>query len=237
MAIGEIGIFVVETHSGEVLVNGALIFDFDGLILDTETPEMRIWQRLFAQAGGKFDIRRYQAIIGTYGSQIYQPAQELAHLLDHGTTPEELWELVQAKSIEVINQEPALPGVVELIAKAKKVGLSLGVGSSSPRDWVHSHMQRLNLLSQFDTIVTIDDVHASKPEPDIFLKVLENLTVPAGRALVLEDSYNGILAAQRAGIRAVAVPNPVTLDQDFSAAEEVLPSLSSLQLEKYFSLP
>jgi len=77
----------------------------------------------------------------------------------------------------------------------------------------------------------------SKPEPDIFLKVLENLTVLAGRALVLEDSYNGILAAQRAGIRAVAVPNPVTLDQDFSAAEEVLPSLSSLQLEKYFSLP
>ena len=85
--------------------------------------------------------------------------------------------------------------------------------------------------------MTIDDVHASKPEPDIFLKVLENLAVPAGRALVLEDSYNGILAAQRAGIRAVAVPNPVTLDQDFSVAEEVLPSLSSLQLEKYFSLP
>jgi HAD superfamily hydrolase (TIGR01509 family) len=217
-------------------MNGALIFDFDGLMLDTETPEMRIWQRLFTQAGGNFDIKGYQAIIGTYGSQLYQPAEELARLLDHGTTPEELWELVQSKSIEVINQEPALPGVVELIAKAKKVGLSLGVGSSSPRDWVHNHLQRLKLLDQFDTIVTIDDAHVSKPEPDIFLKVLENLSVPVEHALVLEDSYNGILAAQRAGIRAVAVPNPVTYDQDFSAAEEVLPSLTALQLEKYFSL-
>lgn len=216
-------------------MDGALIFDFDGLILDTETPEMRIWQRLFTQAGGEFDVKGYQAIIGTYGSEIYRPAEELARLLDHGTTPEELWTLVQAKSIEAINQEPALPGVVELIAKAKKAGLSLGVGSSSPRDWVHRHLQRLSLLSQFDTIVTIDDVHVSKPEPDIFLKVLENLAMPAEHALVLEDSYNGIVAAQRAGIRAVAVPNPVTLGQDFSAAEEVLPSLNALQLEKYFS--
>jgi len=215
---------------------GALIFDFDGLILDTETPEMRIWQHLFAQAGGKFDVAAYQTIIGTYGSQTFQPAKELARLLDHGTTPEELWSLVQAKSIEAINQEPALPGVVTLIAKAKHVGLSLGVGSSSPREWVHGHLQRLALLSQFDTIVTIDEVHVSKPEPDIFLKVLENLAMPAEQALVLEDSYNGILAAQRAGIRAVAVPNPVTLGQDFSAAEEVLPSLAALQLEKYFPL-
>jgi len=195
---------------------------------------MQVWQQLFSQAGGQFDEQAYLSIIGTYDSQIYDPGVELARLLNHRTTSEQLWAFVQEQSIQVIYQEPALPGVVELIAKAKRAGLMLAIGSSSPRGWVVGHLQRLGLLAQFDTLVTFDDVQQSKPAPDIFLRVLQNLGLLPRQALVLEDSYNGVLAAKRAGIRAVAVPNPVTAGQDFSLAEEVLPTLNALQLEKYF---
>jgi len=125
--------------------------------------------------------------------------------------------------------------VVELITKAKQAGLKLSIGSSSPKAWVEGHLQRLRLFDQFDAMATFDDVGVSKPAPDVFVKALEKLRIGAESALVLEDSYNGVLAARRAGIRVVVVPNPVTLHQDFSMAEEVLPSLQALDLRKYFS--
>jgi len=121
-----------------------------------------------------------------------------------------------------------------LIKNARAAGLRLAVGSSSPAVWVHGHLRRLGLFDNFETIVTFDDVRESKPSPEIFLTVLDRMNIPAEQALVLEDSHNGVLAAKRAGLRVVAVPNGVTSGQDFSLAEEVLGSLEDLNLVKYF---
>ncbi len=215
-------------------MGAALIFDFDGLILDTETPEMLLWEQRFAAAGGAFDRKAYQSIIGSWESDGYDPGLELAKLLKNGASPDKLlWE-VRNEAVGFINQQPPLPGVDRVIDTARKLGYRLGVGSSSPRDWVVGHLKRLNLFGFFDAVVTFDDVSQSKPSPEIFLKVLHLLDVGAAQALVLEDSHNGILAARRAGIRAVAVPNPVTDGQDFSGAEEVLSSLLQLDLTSYF---
>jgi len=213
---------------------GALIFDFDGLILDTESPEMEIWARLFSQAGGSFDYQAYLGTIGTYANASYQPDVELAKLMDHGTNPRQLVERVRKESAERVAPQPPLPGVPELIRTARAAGLRLAVGSSSPAAWVRGHLRRLGLIENFETIVTFDDVTESKPSPEIFLTVLARLNVNAEQALVLEDSQNGVLAAKRAGIRVAAVPNGVTAGQDFSLADEVLASLENLDLEKYF---
>ncbi|MGV8049240.1 MAG: HAD family hydrolase [Anaerolineaceae bacterium] len=212
----------------------AFIFDFDGLILDTETPELLVWQRCFAEAKGEFDLPGYRSIIGAWESCGYNPGAELAKLLDHGVTAEELTRMVRQEAAQIIDQEPPMRGVRELITAAKSRGIRLGVGSSSPRNWVFGHLTRLGLLESFQTVVTFDDVSASKPSPEIFLKALESLGVLPERALVLEDSHNGVLAANRAGIRVVAVPNQVTEGQDFSGAIEVIPSLDLLDLDKYF---
>ena len=212
----------------------AIIFDFDGLVLDTETPLLDTWQRMFQDAGGEFDVDRYLRTIGTFGTDIYFPEDHLAVLRNHSVTSEEMLDQQKQQSLSVINESSPNPGVVKLISCAKSRGIQLAIGSSSPYDWVSGHLKRLQLWDHFDTVVTFDDVGQSKPEPDIFLRVLENLQITADKALVLEDSYNGILAAHRAGIRAVAVPNPVTSGQDFSAAEEVLSSLELLDLDKYF---
>lgn len=216
--------------------NNALIFDFDGLILDTESPEMRIWERLFTEAGGHFDHQAYLATIGSYNNSSYEPGVQLARLMDHGTSARQLIARVRRESAEMIAREAPLPGVKALVARAREAGLRLAVGSSSPAAWVHAHLRRLGLFDNFDTIVTFDDVHESKPSPEIFLTVLARLGIGAEQALVLEDSFNGVLAANRAGIRVVAVPNGVTMGQDFSLAEEVLGSLDALVLEKYFRL-
>jgi len=215
---------------------GALIFDFDGLILDTEGPEVRIWERLFREAGGRFDHQAYLGTIGSWENVSYQPAVYLARLMDHGVTAQELIERVRRESAACIAQDLPLPGVEKLIARARAAGLRLAVGSSSPADWVRGHLRRLGLIDNFDVIVTFDDVHLSKPSPEIFLTVLARLGIKAEQALVLEDSHNGVLAASRAGIRVVAVPNAVTAAQDFSLAEEVLETLDALALEKYFPL-
>ncbi|MEL7646043.1 MAG: HAD-IA family hydrolase [Anaerolineaceae bacterium] len=215
---------------------GALIFDFDGLILDTESPEVRIWERLFREAGGRFDHHAYLGTIGSWENVSYQPAVYLARLMDHGVTAQELIERVRRESAACIAQDLPLPGVEKLIARARAAGLRLAVGSSSPAEWVRGHLRRLGLIDKFDVIVTFDDVHLSKPSPEIFLTVLARLGIKAEQALVLEDSHNGVLAASRAGIRVVAVPNAVTAAQDFSLAEEVLETLDALALEKYFPL-
>jgi len=213
---------------------GALIFDFDGLILDTESPEVQIWDRLFTEAGGKFDHQAYLGTIGSWDNSSYVPGEYLARLMNHGVTAQQLIERVRAESAEMIAREAPLPGVETLIARARAAKLRLAVGSSSPAAWVRGHLSRLGLIENFDAVVTFDDVRQSKPSPEIFLTVLARLGMRAEQALVLEDSHNGVLAASRAGIRAVAVPNAVTRGQDFSLAEEVLESLDALVLNKYF---
>lgn len=214
--------------------NKAVLFDFDGLILDTETPEVLTWQEIFAQVGLDFDLEAYLQIVGSFASQAYQPRELLrAHLGDEQRLAT-LLEHYRANTRALIDAQPVLPGAPQVIVSAKRMGLLVAIGSSSPRAWVHGHLQRLGLFKEFDTIVTFDDVAQPKPSPEIFQLALSRLGVHPANALVLEDSHNGILAAQRAGIRAVAVPNFVTKSQDFSLAQEALPSLEALDLAKYF---
>lgn len=212
----------------------AIIFDFDGLILDTESPQAEVWFELFKSAGAEFDLKVYNSIIGGFNSDEYRPEVELAQLLNDGRSPEELLFQVQEAQLERILANPINPGVIEILDDARERGILTAVGSSSPREWVHGHLKRLGLFDQFETVVTYDDVNNPKPSPEIFELVLKRLGVEADNAIVLEDSVNGVLAANRANIRVVAVPNEVTKVMDFSLANEVLDSLLELDLNKYF---
>lgn len=216
-------------------INQAVIFDLDGLIINTEVAGYHIWLREFRRAGLEFDKKGYQQLIGTHNLVGgYRPHEHLAAHLGNNVSARELRKAVDLESIQAIEQEGTMPGVLRILEEAKRKGIKLAVGSSSGRKWVHGHLQRLGIFDDFDTIVTSDDTEHAKPEPDIYLKVLENLNVAPENALVLEDSYNGVLASHRAGIRVIAVPNEVTTGQDFSLATAILPSLEALNLAEYF---
>lgn len=190
----------------------ALIFDFDGLILDTETPEVLIWQSIYRDHGFELPVDEWAKTIGGWGISDFDAAEHLSLLSQGRLDTDSLRERHREESGKIVHASPILPGVIPMIEQAKKNGLQVAIGSSSPHSWVDTHLKRLGIFDYFDHIVCQDDVLTgrSKPHPDIFLKALEKLDVKRDEAVIFEDSSNGVLAAQRAGIFVVGVPNPLT---------------------------
>lgn len=208
----------------------ALIFDFDGLILDTETPELLAWQEIYREHGQDLTVQTWGQIVGGSAASDFDPAGHLEMLTGEKLDHSRLNNRAHRQRLAQIHRQPPLPGVRELIDDARQHGLKLAVASSSPHEWVDGHLTRLGLMSSFDVIKAREDVRHTKPEPDLFLAALSALAVQPGEAVVLEDSPNGVKAAKRAGIFVVAVPNPVTEGLHFEEEDLRLSSLKEVSL-------
>ncbi|MBL8089314.1 MAG: HAD family phosphatase [Anaerolineales bacterium] len=210
----------------------ALIFDFDGLILDTETPEVTVWQNIYKEYGFELPVEEWAKTVGGYGISTFNAAEHLA-LLSAGKIDSVSSNLrYRRESDAIIHASSILPGVLDLIHYAKSNGLKVAIGSSSPHSWVDSHTQRLGIYDLFDFIICQDDVEKgrTKPHPDIYLKALDKLQVRANEAIVFEDSPNGVLASRRAGIFVVAVPNGLTSQMSVQG-DLTVSSLAELTLQ------
>ena len=210
----------------------ALIFDFDGLILDTETPEVAVWQNIYKEHGFELPVKEWEKTVGGYGLSNFDAAQHLA-LLSAGTVDSVSSKARYRKeSDEIIHASSILPGVMNLIESAKSNGLKVAIGSSSEHAWVDTHTKRLGIYDLFDLIICQDDVlpGRTKPYPDIYLKVLEQLNVKNNEAVVFEDSLNGVLASRRAEIFVVAVPNELTAKMNVSG-DLTVSSLAEVSLQ------
>jgi len=194
----------------------ALIFDFDGLILDTETPEFDVLQEIYAEYDTELSMSKWGQIIGGSGAGTFDPLADLEQLTGLKIPRQPLLDRWRAEADALIDANPVLPGVVNLLAEAQQRGLKMAVASSSPHKWVDTHLQRLGLFDHFEHIICSDDVSCTKPSPELFLLALSKLNVRADQAVVFEDSPNGVKAANAAGIFVVAVPNPITLKLSFS---------------------
>ena len=212
----------------------ALLFDFDGLILDTETPEFRVWQAIYREYGQEFPAERWGQIVGGGGEPHFDAAGYLAELAGDGLNANALRARHKSESEALVLQQPVLPGVVDYLDDARRMGLRLAVASSSPHSWVDSHLARLRLADRFDVIICGDDVlpGRTKPNPDLFLKALDAVNAKADEAIVLEDSPNGVTAARQAGIYVVSVPNPMTAMLKTDGANLTLNSLANMPLKQ-----
>lgn len=212
----------------------ALIFDFDGLILDTETPEFVCWQNIYREHGFDFPHERWGSIIGGSGHSDFDAAQHLSHLSQGRLDSASLRARNHLESQEIILKQGPLPGVMDYLQEAKRLGLKLAIASSSDRNWVHTHAKRIGVLNYFDQVITAEDVAIgrTKPNPDLFLVALNRLQVQKDAAIVFEDSPNGVKAANRAGIFVVAVPNGVTSMLSMQGADLILNSLSEKSLSQ-----
>jgi HAD superfamily hydrolase (TIGR01509 family) len=126
--------------------------------------------------------------------------------------------------------KPILPGVVALVDQARAAGLRIGLASNSGHDHVDGHLARLGLLARFDFVACREDVPSPKPEPDLYRLVLNRFGLNGREAVAFEDSLTGIIAAKRAGLRVVAIPNPSTGHHDLSGADLQLASLADCGL-------
>lgn len=210
----------------------ALLFDFDGLILDTESSVFAAWQALYREYGHDLPLADWLTVVGSEtGGVRFDPALHLIDLCGLPLDPAALHARCEARDRETAATLEPLPGVLPLLEDAAARSLPLAVASSSPHEWVDGHLARLGLLDRFEAVVCSDDVARVKPAPDLFLRALDAVGAAPSEALVLEDSAHGITAARAAGVFAVAVPNAVTRHADFSHADLVLPSLAATTLD------
>ncbi|MDX2188199.1 MAG: HAD-IA family hydrolase [Opitutaceae bacterium] len=204
-----------------------LIFDFDGVILDTETPYIEAWAALHSQHGLAADHSRAHAVIGHIDVP-FDPWEAFPLEVDRGSLNAEQhrrkWELLLKQSV--------LPGVRELIGEARAAGIRTGVASNSSHAWVDEHLHRLDLLYQFDTVRCREDVARGKPFPDVYEAVIRTWGIDPGECVAFEDSPPGSEAARAAGVCTVVVPNACTAAFAFPHAHHLLPSLAGLDLEK-----
>jgi len=209
----------------------ALVFDFDGLILDTESPMFQSWQEIYDSHGCQLDFEKWVSNIGK-GEDDFDPVVDLEQLIGRQLNRESLVSLWQKRERALIDAQPTLPGVEDYLRDARKLGLKVGLASCSSREWVTRHLKRLELLKYFDCIRAADDAQSLKPDPELYLNTLECLGVPPGQAVAFEDSIYGILAARRAGMYCVFVPNPLSRRLPVDHADVHLDSLGDMSLEE-----
>ena len=210
----------------------ALIFDFDGLIMDTESPAVDGWKAIYAEYGQEFPLLLWiKAVVGVSDAN-FDAAAYLSAQTGLSLDLAALRERALAYRLQVQSTLPALPGVVDYIQTAHRLGLRLAVASSSGRQRLEGYLRQLGLIDDFDLIVCREDVTYIKPDPELFLKTRDSLKLHTNELLVFEDSQNGILAASRAGMHVVAVPNPITAHDTHAGASLLLASLADLPLEE-----
>ncbi|PWV90965.1 putative hydrolase of the HAD superfamily [Paenibacillus cellulosilyticus] len=186
----------------------AVLFDFDGLTIDTETPWYEAFAKLYREHGHELALEQYARCIGTTFAS-FDPYEELiTRGVDRSRS--ELQQMVNDIYKSRMNEITLRPGVREYLDAAKAAGMRIAIVSSSHWSWIEPYLQRFELLSYFDLVMTADKVKHVKPDPELYLNALAELQLETHEAIAFEDSLNGLKAAKQAGIRCVVVPNDVT---------------------------
>jgi HAD superfamily hydrolase (TIGR01509 family) len=209
----------------------ALVFDFDGLILDTESSEFETVAAEFAAHGHELPLVEWLEIVGRADHRHW--FDWLEEVAGRPLEREVVVARRAAAHRESVGRQVVRPGVVELLEHARRSRLSVAVASSSSREWVEGHLRRLGLFEYFHAVRCRGDVARAKPAPDLYLSALEALGVTAAQAIAFEDSHHGSQAAKAAGIYTVVVPNDLTRTQAFGHADLVLESLADFPVRRY----
>jgi HAD superfamily hydrolase (TIGR01509 family) len=205
----------------------AFLFDFDGLIIDTESASRAGWEWLYREHGHELPPEKWRLVVGTYGA--WDPMAHLEKLVGRPLARKALDERRYAHELSLIEAEELRPGIADYLEAAERHALKRAIVSSSSQRWIDMHLRRLERAIGWDVILTADgDSTRAKPSPTLYLEALAQLEVAAGEAIAFEDSPNGVRAAREAGIFVVGIPNAVTRDFGLDEADLVLESLAEL---------
>ena len=209
----------------------AVIFDFDGTIIDTETAWYKVFKDAYEKYGVDLTLTTYSQCLGT-SLQTFNP---YTHLSTHHAIPIDLDEfraMILQNYEKLIEQESMRPGILNLLQEAKAAGLKIGLASSSHRDWIDKFVEKLNIRDYFECYCTADTVTKVKPDPELYIQALEQLGVKANEAIAIEDSPNGARAAVAAGLHTVVIKNTLTKQLPFSHGHYTIESLEHNGLQE-----
>lgn len=208
----------------------ALVFDFDGVIIDTESVWFYIF-RDWLKREYQYDlkIKDYLVCVGSHSSEFFRfLKQDIGEHVDGYAYEQE----AMAEYIERINILPPMKGVAELIKEAHEKGLKIALATSATEKKPRIHLERLGLIRYFDAFSTAELSKKLKPEPDIFLKAAELLDCKPEECLAIEDSGNGLIAARRANMPCLIVPNQITEHCDFEGYYKRVNSLDEVCIDE-----
>jgi len=193
----------------------AVIFDFDGLIVDTETPWFEVFSAIYQEYGTNLPLEKWAQCIGA-SDKHFDPYDYLEACIQRTVDRVAVRKLSIERHAQLMEQKNILPGVEDYLKTARLLGLKIGLASSSGRDWVEKYLNQFKLIEYFDCIYTRDDVKNVKPNPDLYEKALRFFNISGDEAIAFEDSPNGLKAARTAGLCCVAIPNEITCKLDFN---------------------
>ncbi|HEX8966663.1 MAG TPA: HAD-IA family hydrolase, partial [Chloroflexota bacterium] len=203
---------------------GAVIFDMDGVLLDSEPLHLQALNEVLAPLGYRTTAAESEQLVGLTSEECWQA------IVRRYSLPGDLADYLASYDEAVLRvlRQPivATRGATELIAGLRRQGFRVGLASASRRAWVDATLSGLGLADAFDVVVSGDDVTHGKPSPDLFVLAARGLGVPADRCVVIEDSPHGVLAAKRAGMTAVALRTTSTSHFAFDNADQVIDSLA-----------
>lgn len=205
----------------------AIIFDFDGVLVDTEWAIYQSWVKLFAREGQEISIETYSPCLGA-GYSHWNPGDYLESLTGKKYDWEKETPARQAVLEADLERMGLMDGAMELLEFCRCNDIPMAVASSSSRRWVAGWLEKLGIMNRFVGVFTRTDGYPVKPDPSLFLAARECVGVAANDCIIIEDSENGTISAQRAGIPCIAIPNRMTASSDFSRAQVVLKSLREL---------
>lgn len=207
----------------------AVIFDFDGLIIDTETPWFQAFSEIYREHGAFLPLETWVQCVGA-DEKHFNPYDYLEQCINRPIDRDSLRELSKQKYTAFIKGNNLNPGVLNCLKTAKSLGLKVGLASSSARDWVEGYLKDFNLLDYFDYLCTRERVKKIKPDPELYLNVLNHFGINGNEAIAFEDSPNGAKSAKEAGIYCVIVPRGITSNLQFDYYDLKVGSLEDLNL-------
>lgn len=214
----------------------AVIFDMDGLLIDTESLQSKSFELLIKTYGKKPILQKNGLVhdVGTKGNipRIVMKKHKINEDVEALTKKRHKIYADILKSTKI----RLMPGAKKLLQSLKKTNLKTGIASSSYEKFILVLITRLNLKNYFDVITPIDRVPKPKPHPDLYIETAKKLQVKPENCLAIEDSETGVLAGKTAGMKVIAVPTKYTKNQDFSKADKIVKSLSDITIQMINSL-
>ena len=212
-----------------------IVFDFDGILVDTEKSEFSAWVEIYQRYGAEITFQEWSACLGT-SQDAFNAVAELEKKIGRNfPDPKVIWQEQAAMSLSRAMLQPPLPGVMDVLDRADQLGLRLAIASSSDRMWVIGHLDRLDLTRRFQGVFTKDEVFPVKPDPGLYSAAIKHLDLRPEETIAFEDSPNGIRAAKAAGMICVAIPNHLSGSLDLSKADFMVSSLSTQPLDDILS--
>jgi HAD superfamily hydrolase (TIGR01509 family) len=208
----------------------ALLLDFDGTMLETESSSYGSWRELLADHGYELTPETWSAAVGTVDG--VDPIALLEEHLGTQVDREELEQRARKRHFETLEDELLRPGIEELVTEARSRGVRTAIVTSASQWWVRGHLRRLGMDEDWEHVISADrDAERAKPAPTLYLEAAELLGVEPAEAVAIEDSPNGVTAAKRAGMQVVAFPNPITEAMDLTEADAIVEDLDGLGLD------